>query len=115
MSEKNTENKETEKEKPKAKNQVFTDKVGFITDRGWNQTKAGNQRTDLVWTKNGQLANLESAYAMERLREKGENATGSVPPGGDSKQGQKTIPPLTEAQKKEIADKSAADKKKGSK
>jgi len=98
-------------EKPKSKNQIIADKVEFIQGRGWEQTGTGNQRTDLVWSKGEQLANLESAYAMEKIRVNKEKAQGSVPPGGDSRQGQKSIPPLTPEQKKELEKKEPADKK----
>jgi len=106
MSEENTEEK-----KPKSKNQIIADKVDFIIGREWKQTGTGNQRTDLVWSKDEQLANLESAYAMEKIRVNKENAKGSIPPGGDSRQGQKSIPPLTPEQKKELEKKEPADKK----
>lgn len=125
MSEENTENKnpkpeekKPEDKKPKPKNQIIAEKVEFIRGRGWDQYRAGNQATELVWKDpmDGNISNLESAYAMEKIRVSKEGAKGSTPPGGDSKQGQKTIPPLTPEQKKEleekkVADKSAADKK----
>jgi len=101
-------------EKPKSKNQIIADKVAFIIERGWEQTGTGNQRTDLVWSKGEQLANLESAYAMETIRAKKQNAKSSTPQGDYSKQGQKSIPPLTPDQKKEL-EKAAADKKTGKK
>lgn len=120
MSEENTENKnpepeekKPEAEKPKSKNQVIVDKVEFIRDRGWDQYRAGNQATELVWKdpKDGNISNLETAYLMEKIRVNKEKAGSSTPPGGDSKQGQKTILPLTADQKKELEKKAAADKK----
>lgn len=100
-------------EKAKPKNQVIAEKVAFISERGWDQYRAGNQATDLVWKdpRDGNISNLESAFAMEKIRVSKEKAEVKTPPGGDSRQGQKTIPPLTTEQKKELEDKKVADKK----
>lgn len=96
-------------EKPKTKYEIIGDKVKFITARGWDQFKSGNQATDLVWKKGEQVTNLETAYLSEKLNAKKAGA-GSAPVGAS--QGPKVTTPLTGEQKKELADKAEKDKKK---
>lgn len=96
-------------EKPKTKNQIVSDKVKFITTKGWNQFRPGNAETGIVWKKDEQITNLETAYLSEKRKEDNAKSGKGANTGGAS-QGPKTIPPLTAAQKKEIDEKT--DKKK---
>jgi len=77
-------------EKPKAKNQIVSEKIDFIKSREWNQFRAGNAAKDLVWKDpiSGNPSNLETAYATEKLRNKKREADKTAKPG-DAKQGVK--------------------------